>query len=393
MKLVHRLAALATFSLSFASIACPKSEPKKSSTDDVVDKKTKKKGDDEADEKKSSADDKVAEKKGAEEGDNDDDKTKDDDGAKKPPSAGHKVGGIAVPEWSKPTKSKQVCKLSKDEQAALTRLQKGDGPDYDDDTADVQQLVDGLRKNCPQAGSVVAAALISGGYTKYDKKDYAKADGWFARALVADPGSVLARYDLACNLALEGNKDESIWNFTELVDAAKADDPRAEYYVQKGKSDTDLTSVRDEDGFQAALKAVDADVAGRPKRCAFPQVFARDDKGKPTCIQVCSPYGSKGSCNGIEECTGAQSYGDDMVFYCKTKASLVCKDGELVAQVRVEDSDDSIPDRWEPRCVQVCFGGEGGCPDGTTCGGDAAIPAFGAGNPSGIVGWCGKHAD
>jgi len=356
---------LLALSLSGSLAGCPKeSESDSGKGEKKDDKEKKKKGNDD-----DKDDDKGKKGKSKSKGDDESEKKpkKGDDEAKaEAPKKveGHSIGGVTVPAWSKPSKSGGKCKPPKTDDEKLSALQKGNdgGAGFDDGKGDVEAIVTDMKKSCDSAGNSVSQALNTGGYTRYGKKQYAKADGWFARALVADPTNTFARYNLACNLALEGKSDDSLWNLAQLVPAAKAGDPRALHYLAKAKSDTDLDSVRKDPKFVATMK--DGDDAAKAHPCSTEgEVW-----GGTECVKICNGYGTTGNCTGGKTCAGTSRFGDGLVPYCVDPVK--CKPDE---EKMFAANDVGVPDPGaKPSCFVQCDG-DAKCPKGKTCTGKAAI--------------------
>jgi hypothetical protein len=330
--LTMRPHAFALVVLAAFVVGCPKDDKKedKKSADQAVskdgkdDKSSKPASDDDDDGAGTSKPSKKKKPKG------------DDDGAKKSgddADEGMKIAGVSVPAWKKPQHSFGKCAQNDESEGNLTALQKGDdsGAGFDDGKGDVLAIVASMKDACPSAGARVSQALNAGGYTRYAKKKYAQADGWFARALVADSSNTFARYNLACNLALEGKSDVALWNLGQLVPAARAGDPRALHYLNKAKSDSDLTSVRSDAKFDEATKAGDA--LGKAHPCDDGAVW----DGHGACIHVCSGYGTKAGCPGDDTCIGTGGFERACVVQC--------------------DADDQ-------------------CPSGKTCSADIGVPTI-----------------
>lgn len=279
-------------------------------------------------------------------------------------SGPHALAGVDVPEWSHPTTSKTKCTIAKDAQKKLDALKSGDddGAGFDDGKGDVEPIVETYEKTCGAARTAVSQALNAGGYTRYSKKEYAKADGWFARALALDPSNTFARYNLACNLALEGNSDQALWNLEQLVPAAKAGDPRATHYLKKATSDDDLKSVRKDPRFG---KATSNTYEQPGQACANPKAI----RAKDQCMQICSSFGAQGGCPAGDACTGADHFGDGLVPYCAD--ALNCKEGEKMLEVK--DGEVYPAPGAKAKCFVQC-NEDSDCSGGKKCNGLGAMP-------------------
>jgi hypothetical protein len=348
---------LRSFSLllvAFVVVGCPKEEKKSSPGTE----EKKEEGEKKATMKKDKGDD--------DDGDKPKKKSGDDDAPKKAKGA-HELAGASVPAWSKPEKHKGKCVLSKADQKQLDALKTGDddGAGFDDGKGDVEKLVSGLKK-CPSAGAMVSQALNTGGYTRYSKKDYEKANGWFARALVADPANTFARYNLACNLALDGKSEEALWNLEQLLPAAKAGDPRAKHYLTKAKSDEDLASVKKNPRFVTVTTAsYEQPMAPCPGKGEVHQAIDQE------CIHVCASVGGQGGCPSGQACIAATNFGDDLVPFCAD--TLKCTDGDKGYEVTEQEP---YPG---PKSKLQCFHGcndDDGCTGGKKCSGTFAVPTM-----------------
>lgn len=287
--------------------------------------------------------------------------------AKKKPTGEHVVGGVEVPAWSKRS-AVAKCKLDKSDKDVLANLQKGEdgGAGFDDGEGDVDDVIAPLKKKCATAPTLVSQALNAGGYTRYSKKEYEKANGWFARALVADAMNTFARYNLACNLALQGKTDEALWNLEQLVPAARANDPRALHYLTKARSDSDLASANKDARFKKATAVPDEAVEGV---MPCPKGEVRTGVPDMGCVRVCSAVGGQGGCPAGKACMGAMNFGDGLVPYCSSV--LKCKDDELEMHPL---KDDNTVDA-KPACFRQC-GDDAECGSGKSCTGTAAMPTM-----------------
>ena len=264
-RMFHRMPwASSILVLSFTLVGCPKPEEKKPAPEAKTEEKADKgkgtgkgsKGDDDDDDKGNKG------KKGP------DDKAKgddDDDKGSAAPAGARKIAGVAVPAWAETKPIADKCKIPAEDEAKIQKLMKGDDATLSDGSVDLAALQKDIGDGCAQAQPRLAVALNSGGYLHYTKKKYDEADNWWARALVVSPGLSVARYNFACGLALEGKKDDAIWNIQELARATKGGDATAANYLEKAKTDSDLASVRDDDQFTEALKASTGGLVGPRK--------------------------------------------------------------------------------------------------------------------------------
>ncbi|GAC1548745.1 MAG: hypothetical protein NVS3B10_12300 [Polyangiales bacterium] len=332
---------------------CPKAE-KAASKEDKVEKSSKDDDDKKSDEKKGDDDDDGKKKKKPE---------KPGGSSEASAKSGHVIGGVDVPAWTMPTSHMEKCTMEKTDDARLSAIGKGndEGAGFDDDKGDVETILTSMKKTCPSAGTSLSQSLNAGGYLGYSKKQYAKADGWFARALVADPSNTFARYNLACNLALEGNKSEALWNLEQLVPAANAGDPRALHYLRKAKGDSDLVSVRTDARYTAAVGTFDTVAAQHPE-CRSDDVWSGKD-----CIAICNAYGTQANCNTPLQCLGARQFGDGLVPYCVNPIN--CKSPEIM--LFPLDNEGMAILGGKATCQLECAS-DGECPAGKKCTGHAA---------------------
>ncbi|HNN95241.1 MAG TPA: hypothetical protein PKI03_23350 [Pseudomonadota bacterium] len=101
-------------------------------------------------------------------------------------------------------------------------------------------------------GPKVAAQENRRGMKAYRAKDYAGAAAAFRAAIAADASHVLAHYNLACVLALTGDKAGAV---TMLEWLHSSSDPQAARCLTKAAVDRDLTTVRGDPKVQSMLAA------------------------------------------------------------------------------------------------------------------------------------------
>ncbi len=164
-----------------------------------------------------------------------------------------------TPPWKKEAKGNAKCTAPSGAQEKLASLAKGEGE------LDVDALTKELAGDCTAARHHLADALNAGGFQHYKKKDYESAIKWWRAALVVHPGHALARFNLACGLALSGKSEQAIWNISELARAAEDGDAAAANLLEKAKSDDDLKSIRDEAAFKKALASSQGGLVGPRK--------------------------------------------------------------------------------------------------------------------------------
>ena len=162
--------------------------------------------------------------------------------------------------------------VSADARAKLAPIDKGDDADLAAGTADVAALSKSVGADtCGAARRALATALNDGGFQRYQKKKYDDANHLWRAALSVRPAMVLARYNLACGLALAGKPKDAVAEVVEIARAANM--------LEKAKSDDDLKSVRDDADFKAALGASNAGLVGPRKE---PETAAKATPLLPT---------------------------------------------------------------------------------------------------------------
>ncbi len=197
-------------------------------------------------------------------------KAKGDDEAKKEPKKDEakkadEVEGLgAIPPWSADGVGKP-CTPTATAKKRFAELAKGTDADLEAGKADVEAMKKELAGDCHKAAIDLSVALNSGGFEQYKKKKYKEADRFWRAALVVRPSLVLARYNLACGLALDGHGKAAIGQLEEMGRAAKDGDPTASNLLEKAKADDDLKSVRDEAAFKDAVKAAQGGLVGPRK--------------------------------------------------------------------------------------------------------------------------------
>lgn len=200
-----------------------------------------------------------------------------------PENAGVSVDGLGeVPAWA-PDKTTKHCALDPAIKPRLDALKKGDAA-VGAGTANVAALVKELGADtCFLNRRALAQALNDGGFALYGAKKLDEANRHWRAALVVRPSLVLARYNLACGLALSGKADAAVNQIAELARAAGEGDASASNSLEKAKSDKDLESVRAQPAFQAALKASSGGLVGprkEPETAAKAVALLPDDLRK-----------------------------------------------------------------------------------------------------------------
>lgn len=172
------------------------------------------------------------------------------------PNDGREIAGVGfVPAWGKDPASTQKCSGTKDTDATLKTIAKGQHDEIASGKADVDALARDLAHDCPKTKHHLADALNGGGFQHYKKKDWSTANRFWRAALVVSRAHALARFNLACGLALDGKSDDALWSLEELARAAKGGNVEAANLLEKAKSDDDLKSIRGDARFAKAIEA------------------------------------------------------------------------------------------------------------------------------------------
>lgn len=167
------------------------------------------------------------------------------------------IKGVGVvPAWQHQKPSKAKCGGDKSKDAKLKAIAKGEDDGIADGSADVAALAKDLAADCMATRSHLADALNGGGFQHYKKKAYEKANRFWRAALVVSPAHTLARFNLACGLALDGKDEDALWMIEQLARAAKDGDASAINSLEKAKSDDDLKSIRSSPRFVTALESL-----------------------------------------------------------------------------------------------------------------------------------------
>jgi tetratricopeptide (TPR) repeat protein len=104
----------------------------------------------------------------------------------------------------------------------------------------------------------------SDGMREYNRGNYEAAARQFRQALEADPFYILAKYNLVCQLALLGDRDEA---FRHLDELSRWDSAAAREQTTHALTDADLTSLRDDIRFRLIMGTARVQVlngAGQP---------------------------------------------------------------------------------------------------------------------------------
>jgi hypothetical protein len=170
----------------------------------------------------------------------------------------------AVPAWA-PDRTTKQCTADPAIKPRLEALKKGDAG-VGAGTTDVAALATELAvETCFLHRRALAQALNDGGFALYNAKKIDAANRHWRAALVVRPSLIVARYNLACGLALAGKGDAAVGQMTELARAATDGDAAAASSLEKAKSDKDLESIRSQPAFEAAVKTSNAGLVG-PRR-------------------------------------------------------------------------------------------------------------------------------
>lgn len=164
------------------------------------------------------------------------------------------------------------------------------------------------------------------------KKAYEEAISLYTRWLEADPGDGTGWYDLACALALSGQKAKALDALESAVDAGFADRDHA-------AQDGDLASLREEPRFQAALARCAVPRESEPKEyrrhvipmtslgtyvAILPSDYATSGKSYPICL-ILHGNGS----NELGHGALADSFGREGVIYVVPRAPYALVEGIL----------------------------------------------------------------
>ncbi len=175
----------------------------------------------------------------------------------------HAAAGVGdIPPWSADTALPSKCTTSADAKAKIHALSAGKDAAMSAGTADPAALAKDVgATTCASTRRDLTNALNDGGYERYKAKSYAEADRWWRAALVVRPSAMTARYNLACGLSLDGKAKDAVWVIQEIARAAADGDAAAVNFLEKAKSDSDFTSLREDADFNKAIAQASA-VAG-----------------------------------------------------------------------------------------------------------------------------------
>jgi hypothetical protein len=191
-----------------------------------------------------------------------------------PKIEGVQIAGIGdVPAWGPDRGNLTKCEPTPAAKARFKALEKGDDPGLTAGTAEVSALLTEVGgDSCFAARKGLAEALNNGGYKRYGAKKFDEAARWWRASLTARPSFLLARYNLACGLALAGKGKDAVLELLEIARASKEGDAAASGFLEKAKSDDDLKSVRDDPSFKDALKLSQGVLIGPRKGSSEPEV-------------------------------------------------------------------------------------------------------------------------
>jgi hypothetical protein len=192
----------------------------------------------------------------------------------------HAIEGVGdVPVWTEEHGRGVHCVTSDAAKSRIEALSKGEDASISEGKADVRALQKEIAGDCVTTSRALAQALNDGGYQRYKKKAYAEANRWWRAALVVRPALAIARYDLACGLALDKKLEAAVWALSELARAAQTGDPTAANFIEKAKSDDDLKAIREDEGYKSAIASSHGGLVGPRKE---PETAAIAIKMLPT---------------------------------------------------------------------------------------------------------------
>lgn len=140
-----------------------------------------------------------------------------------------------------------------------------------------------------------AEAANARGMKLYRSKDYANAKTAFQGSIAADASYVLPHYNLACVLALLGDKAGAI---AELKWLSASSDPLAKTKLDKAKSDSDLATVTHDPSVAKLLgqSGASSTCNVQRERCENDCSADKDDAYVRGCVRACT--------SKYDECTG-----------------------------------------------------------------------------------------
>lgn len=187
------------------------------------------------------------------------------------------IAGIGdVPAWAQDKGSTAKCTPSAAAKAKFKAIEKGDDPQLIAGAADVASMSKEVGADeCFASRKGLAEALNNGGYKRYGVKKYDEASRFWRTSLTVRPAFLLARYNLACGLALAGKGKDAVGQIVEIARASAEGDATAANFLEKARTDDDLKTVRDDPALKEALKATQGNLVGPRKGSSEPEVGAK----------------------------------------------------------------------------------------------------------------------
>jgi len=184
------------------------------------------------------------------------------------------VDGIgAIAAWAPDKGGAAKCTPSAAASARFKAIEKGDDPQLIAGTADAASLTKEVGGDtCFTARKGLADALNNGGYKRYGLKKFDEASRFWRTSLAVRPAFLLARYNLACGLALAGHPKDAVTEILEIARASKEGDASASNFLEKAKTDDDLKSVREDGAFKEAVHVSQGTLIGPRKGASEPEV-------------------------------------------------------------------------------------------------------------------------
>ncbi len=170
------------------------------------------------------------------------------------------VAGVGdIPAYAPDTQLPSKCTTSSDAKSKIKALSAGKDAAMSAGTSDPAALAKDVgATTCASTRRDLVNALNDGGYERYKAKAYGEADRWWRAALVVRPSAMTARYNLACGLALDGKGKDSVWVIQEIARAAADGDASAANFIEKAKTDSDFTTLREDADFNKAIAQASA---------------------------------------------------------------------------------------------------------------------------------------
>lgn len=190
-------------------------------------------------------------------------------------SAGvHTVEGVGdIVAWAPDKGNLSRCRTTAEATARFKAIEKGDDPQLIAGTADAAALTKEVGGDvCFASRRSLAEALNNGGYKRYGLKKFDEASRFWRTSLAVRPAFLLARYNLACGLALAGHGKDAVTEILEIARASKEGDASASNFLEKAKSDDDLKSIREDATFKEALHVSQGTLIGPRKGTSEPEV-------------------------------------------------------------------------------------------------------------------------